>query len=277
MDETRFRLTGKTALVVGGRGFLGRRLANALHSMGADVHAADLPTLSKAAQGDSTRPDDQELTHHDIDVTDQTSVREVVQSVAKQSRKGIDVLVYAATTKPDDFYKPFTECSLDGWRHVLEVELNGMFLCTREVGKLMEKQEAGSMILMSSIYGIVGNDQRIYKNSGLSEVYGEQEDEQDQIYSHAAYSAAKGGVISMTKFLAAYWGKHNIRVNCVSPGGVAHPEESHTFVEKYSERVPLRRKAEPAEISGAVCYLASDAASYVTGENIVVDGGFTKW
>lgn len=160
---------------------------------------------------------------------------------------------------------------------VLRAELDGLFLVTQQVGKAMESQKKGSMVFISSIYGLVGNDQRIYENTNLSELYADAKSENKQIYSAAVYAAAKGAVISMTRFLAAYWSGTQIRVNCISPGGISHPGEDKKFVKQYSSRVPLGRKAEVDEISGAVIYLASDASSYVTGHNLVVDGGWTAW
>ena len=117
------------------------------------------------------------------------------------------------------------------------------------------------------------------EGSNLAELYSDEEEKKQkgQIYSHSVYPVVKGGVISLTRYLAAYWGGRNIRVNCISPGGVYHEGENETFVKKYSAKVPLGRKAEVREISGAVVYLASDESSYVTGQNIIVDGGWTAW
>jgi NAD(P)-dependent dehydrogenase (short-subunit alcohol dehydrogenase family) len=159
----------------------------------------------------------------------------------------------------------------------VKVELDGVFLITQEVGRVMEKQRHGSIILMSSIYGVVGNDQRIYEGANLDSLYAAGISTQKQIYSHSVYPVVKGALISLARYLAAYWGHLNIRVNCVSPGGVKHEGENENFVKKYSEKVPLGRKAEVSEISGAVVYLASDESSYVTGQNLVIDGGWTAW
>src|SRR5262249_8754080 len=268
---------GKTALVVGGRGFLGRRLALALHEAGARVYAADIAEGSMAAQKDNDLELPDVIGQLVVDVTQEDSVREMVRLASHESGQ-IDILVYGATSKPKDFYKPFTECSLEGWQSVIRVELDGLFLVTREVGRSMEKTGSGSIILLSSIYGIVGNDQRIYEGSNLAHLYaGINQYKQERIFSHAVYPAAKGGVIALTRFLAACWGEAGIRVNCVSPGGLAHPGENEEFVRRYSERVPLGRKADPDEISGAIVFLASSAADYVTGHNLVIDGGWTAW
>ena len=278
-DDGLFDLTNKNALVVGGRGFLGRRFAETLARAGAKVFAADLLELSPAASSHALSENEKSsfVTQLDIDVTDRESVEKSVAEVMSQTDR-IDVLIYSVTAKPKDFYKPFTECSLEGWQSVLRAELDGLFLVAQSVGKVMEEQDSGSMIFLSSIYGVVGNDQRIYEGANLPQLYaGADSNEQKQIYSHAVYPAAKGAVISLTKYLAAYWGDKNIRVNCISPGGLAHPGENEEFVKRYSQRVPLGRKAGLDEINGAVVFLASDEASYITGHNLIVDGGWTAW
>jgi NAD(P)-dependent dehydrogenase (short-subunit alcohol dehydrogenase family) len=277
MIKEQFDLTGKTALVVGGRGFLGRRFARALQECGARVYAADIPDASPAASKDLTsQTESDDIVQINVDVTDEDAVVQMVSSVAGDGSQ-IDILIYAATTKPKDFYRPFTECSLEGWQDVLRVELDGLFLVTREVGRMMERANRGSIVLLSSIYGIVGNDQRIYEGSNLPALYANSDEPAQRIFSHAVYPAAKGGVIALTRFLAAYWGHLGIRVNCISPGGLAHPGENEEFVARYSARVPLGRKAGLDEISAAVVFLASPAADYVTGHNLVVDGGWTAW
>ena len=278
MIKEKFDLSGRNALVVGGRGFLGRRFCAALAEFGAKVYSADLiePSLA-AARDHSTIATDQTIEQFNCDVTNPDSVRQMVEQVSAAATH-IDVLVYSVTAKPKDFYVPFTECSLEGWQLVLRAELDGLFLVTQAVGKIMEHAGAGSMIFLSSIYGIVGNDQHIYEGSNLRELYlGDNTSESKQVYAHPVYAAAKGAVISLTRFLAAYWGDNNIRVNCISPGGLAHPGENEEFLKRYSARVPLGRKGGLDDVTGAVVYLASDASSYVTGHNLVVDGGWTAW
>lgn len=272
--STAFDLTGSTALVVGGRGFLGRRFAAALAEAGATVHAADLPHVSRAAGSDLTATNDPRVVQHDVDVTDAAAIDGCVSAITSRAR--IDTLIYAATAKPTDFYQAFTESSLEGWRTILTTELDGLFLTARRVGKDMEAARAGNMIFLSSIYGVVGNDQRIYEGSNLPELYAGVAPGTRQ-YAHAGYATAKGGVIALTRFLAAYWGHAGIRVNCISPGGIGHAGENDAFVGQYSRRVPLGRKAMPDEVNGAVVFLASAASSYMTGQNLIVDGGWTAW
>jgi NAD(P)-dependent dehydrogenase (short-subunit alcohol dehydrogenase family) len=273
-----FDLSEKVILVVGGRGHLGRDFCRKLHDQGARVISADLPIDSKTGKRDEKRHEDDEIEQVGVDVSERASISSVVDQIIRKHQK-IDVLVFAATTKPKDFYLPFLECSLEGWKAVTRVEMDGLFLVAQEVGKIMEKNQTGSMIFLSSIYGVVGNDQRIYAGANLQEVHGSGpvDGEAKQLYSHVAYAAVKGSIISMTRFLAAYWGDKNIRVNCISPGGVQHEGENETFLEKYAQKVPLGRKAKAHEISASVVFLASDDASYVTGQNIIVDGGWTAW
>jgi NAD(P)-dependent dehydrogenase (short-subunit alcohol dehydrogenase family) len=273
----RFDLSNKVALVVGGRGLLGSRFTTALSECGAKVYAADLPEPSRAAKQDPARTDGSGVSQRTVDVSDPASVRSLVEGVVAEASR-IDILIYSVTTKPDDVYKPFTECSLEGWQQLMRAELDGLFLVTQHVGRAMEAAGGGSIILMGSIYGVVGNDQRVYEGSNLPQLYaGGGAGQATRVHSHAGYAAAKGAVIALTRFLGAYWGKMGIRVNCISPGGAAHPGEDEEFVRRYAERVPLGRKAGLDEISGAIIYLASDASSYVTGHNLVVDGGWTAW
>lgn len=270
-----FDLANRTALIVGGRGYLGRRFATALADAGADVHAADLAAASRASRaGDSVAADDARVQQHTLDVSDAAAIDALVRRIVDR-RQRLDVMIYSVTAKPEDFYKPFTECSLEGWQQILRAELDGLYLAAQSAGRAMEASGGGSMIFLSSIYGVVGNDQRIYEGANLAQLYAGAEETQQ--YAHAGYAAAKGAVISLTRFLAAYWGAKNIRVNCVSPGGIQHPGENETFVRRYSARVPLGRKALPDEINGAILFLASDASSYMTGQNVIVDGGWTAW
>ncbi len=277
MAKGRLDLTNRTAIVIGGRGYLGRNFCTGLAESGAKVYSADLPVESQASKAAAALKANENIIQKQVDVTDPVSVKQLVDHVIKEN-SCIDILVYSVSTKSDDFYYPYTECSLEGWQKVIKTELDGMFLCTQQVGKYMEAAKKGSIIILSSIYGVVGNDQRIYEGSNLSEVYGEDKSgPPKRIYTHASYAAVKGAHISMARYLAAYWGSYGIRVNCISPGGVEHPGENEAFVKNYCYRVPLGRKAAVEDVTGAVIYLASDASSYVTGHNLIVDGGWTAW
>jgi len=274
-----FDLNNKVILVVGGRGYLGRHFCQKLRSQGGQIISADMQAPSNAASKSDFKTEFDDIDQIDIDVTNTESIATVVQSVMDKYGR-IDVLIYSVTAKPEDFYAPFTECSLQGWQKVFSAEMDGLFLVTQQVGQVMEKAKRGNIILLSSIYGVVGNDQRIYEGANLSTLYAGKNlhaGKIQRLYSHAAYPAVKGGVISLARYLAAYWEGQNIRVNCISPGGVEHSGENQKFVEQYSSHVPLGRKAKIDEISGPIVFLASDESSYVNGHNLIVDGGWTAW
>ena len=273
-----FGLRNKVILVVGGRGHLGRDFCYHLNKQQGTVISADLKQMSTTASKAENKKSQSNIIQVNIDVTNKNSVSRTIEKIIKKFKK-IDVLVFSVTSKPHDFYLPYTECSLKGWQSGIRAELDGVFLVTQKVGKLMEQQKKGSIILLSSMYGVVGNDQRIYEDSNLDNLYVSKKNtnKKRKIYSHSAYPAVKGGIISLTRYLAAYWGNKNIRVNCISPGGVEHEGENNKFVKKYSKKVPLGRKSKLEEISPAVVYLASDESSYVTGQNIIIDGGWTAW
>lgn len=273
MTTNDFRLHDRTALVVGGRGYVGRAICSALADLGADVVSADLSDASRAAEG-ARRVADDRIEQRMVDATSPASVDALVETTFGRRRR-IDALVYAVTAKPDDFYRPYAECSLEGWQAILRAELDGAFLVTQRVGTVMESH-GGSIVLLGSIYGVVGNDQRLYEGANLAEAYGKGRPP-DRIHAHAAYATAKGGIVALTRFLAAYWGHKSIRVNCVSPGGVSHPSENDAFVRRYADRVPLGRKAALEDVASAVAFLLSDGSRYVTGHNLLVDGGWTTW
>ena len=166
------------------------------------------------------------------------------------------------------FFAPFEEYTLGQWREVTKVNLDGMFLVAQAVGrKMVEQNKGGSIIQTASIYGLLGPDSRIYEGSSYMGI---------SINTPAVYSATKAAVIGLTKYLATYWADKNIRVNCITLGG-AESGQNDTFKKKYSNRVPLGRMAQPEEMVGALLYLASNASNYVTGQNIIVDGGLSAW
>ncbi len=159
-----------------------------------------------------------------------------------------------------DWGTKFEEINPASWRSNVDMQMNSCFVVCQKVLKHMKRQQNGSIVNIASIYGIVGNDFTLYEDYGGT--------------SPAAYAAIKGGIINLTRYLASYYGKDNIRINCVSPGGV-FDNQNPLFVKKYEEKVPLRRMGIPEDIAPAVSFLLSDEAKYVTGHNLVVDGGWT--
>ena len=271
-----FSLANKVVVLIGGNGYLGRQFSRAILEFGGTLYTFDIDTTQYAETTQLMKQYSDRFHLHEVDCTRKEEIV-AARDMVSANENHVDVLINATTMKPDDFYRPFEEVSLEGWNIGLLGGLTIPFLTIQAFIPIMIKHHQGSIINIASHYGIVGNDQRIYEGANLHRVYVKHSPEIEQIYSHGVYNAAKGGLIAFTRYLAAYYGKDNIRVNCVSPGGVYHPEEDETFLERYSERTPLGRKAKPDEINGAVIFLASDASTYVTGHNLVVDGGWTAW
>ncbi|MGH6626579.1 MAG: SDR family oxidoreductase [Burkholderiaceae bacterium] len=176
-------------------------------------------------------------------------------------------LLNNAATKSDNFFEPFESFPLGDWNEVMAVNLTGAMLCAQVFGGPMAQRGGGSIVNTLSIYGIVAPDQRIYEGS---QYLGR------AINTPAIYAASKAGLWGLTKYLASYWGHRGVRVNAVTPGGV-FSGQNDTFVGNYSKRTPLGRMAQADDMANAMRYLASDAAKYVTGHNLVVDGGWTVW
>ena len=264
-------LEGKTAVITGGAGILGKHFSEGLAGCGSHVVVVDLNEKEgEMIARDLTRRYGQQCISIVCDVSEPTSVSSMVDEVMKQFGD-INILHNNAASKSSNleaFLAPFEEYTLDQWREVTKVNLDGMFLVAQAVGrKMVEQNRGGSIIQTASIYGLLGPDSRIYEGSSYMG---------RSINTPAVYSASKAAVIGLTKYLATYWADKNIRVNCITPGG-AESGQNDTFKEKYSSRVPLGRMAQPEEMVGALLYLASNASSYVTGQNIIIDGGWSAW
>ncbi|WP_300455644.1 SDR family oxidoreductase [Accumulibacter sp.] len=263
----RFRLDGKTALITGGAGILGQGFAQGLASAGAKVAIVDVQEQAACEVAAAIGP---EAAGFACDVADAVSVRACVEAV--RLRFGcIDILHNNAATKtadPRKFFTPFEEYPLEVWRDVMSVNIDGMFLMAQAVGREMIRQGSGGTIIQTaSIYGLVGPDERIYEGSDYLG---------GPINTPAVYAASKAAVIGLTKWLATHWAKTGIRVNCLVPGGVSSGQNS-VFSDHYSNRVPMGRMARAEEMVPALLYLASEASSYVTGQVLAVDGGWTCW
>ena len=265
-----FSLANKVVVVTGGAGLLGQVFCQALVDVGAHVAIVDLDLASAETVAKRiNKSEAQKVVAVGSDITSPESVTQMIANVVKQLGR-IDVLVNNAASKGsslDAFFESFEDYSLKTWREVMSVNIDGLFLVAQAVGKQMKKQGGGSIIQTSSIYGVVAPDQRIYEGS---EYNGR------PINTPAVYSASKSAVNGLTNYLATYWASSKIRVNSLTPGGIASGQNSE-FNKKYSNRVPLGRMGEASELVGALIYLASDASSYVTGQNLIVDGGLSAW
>jgi NAD(P)-dependent dehydrogenase (short-subunit alcohol dehydrogenase family) len=263
----KFRLDGKTVLVTGGAGILGREFCAGLAEAGAKVAVVDIDGKSAATFAESLGHGAKGFA---CDLAQEQSVTDCVTQVLAAFGR-IDALHNNAATKTADvrkFFTPFESYPLDTWREVMSVNIDGMFLMARAVGAhMIARGGGGSIVQTSSIYGLVGPDSRIYEGSDYLG---------GPINTPAVYAASKAAVVGLTRWLATHWAKQGIRVNCLVPGGVSSGQNS-AFSDLYSARVPMGRMAKADEMVPALLYLLSDAASYVTGQVIAVDGGWTAW
>lgn len=261
-------LDGKTAVITGAGGLLGSRFALALSDAGAAIVAADVDGAAAERTARAVVAAGGRAVSVRCDVSRQASARSMVRR-AVEAFGGVDILVNNAATQTRDrasFLAPVEAYTEKVWRRVMAVNLDGMFFAAQAAASDMIRRRAkGSVIQISSVYGVVAPDFSIYKGSFFRG---------RPIASPAVYAASKAGVLGLTRYLAAYWAPQGIRVNAVSPGGVRSGQNA-AFVRKYSARVPMGRMAEAGDVAGAVLYLAGDLSAYVTGQNLVVDGGLT--
>jgi 2-deoxy-D-gluconate 3-dehydrogenase len=281
-----FRLDGQIAIVTGGAGLLGRQFCRALAQAGARVIVADLNKEDADIIAQQINLDGYQAKAIKADITNPTSVNDMVSMASSWGGK-LDILVNSAALDPkfdpqhiaernhpapypvnqnEEFASgAFETFSLDEWKAALEVNLTGVFLCCQAACKLMLKQGKGVIINIGSMYGIVGPDQRLY-----------QRPDQPPKFKPVYYTVSKAGVLGLTRYLATYFAGKNIRVNALTPGGVYNGHDE-IFLEAYAARSVLGRMAAQDEMNGALLFLASDASSYMTGANLVVDGGWTAW
>ena len=251
------RLKEKTILITGAAGQLGKRLAQALASEGAMLWLADL-SPERLTVASSAIPSRQLLGNLIMDVSQPSSVREAFVKVSDYGSP-LDVLVNNAGI---GVFTPFWERKYDEFMNVMSVNVGGVFLCTREALLLMKDAGQGSVINIGSVYGVVSSDPRIYTDCSRM--------------NSEAYSASKAAVIQMTRYFAVHAAPFGVRVNCVSPGGIFN-YQGEDFLRNYSQRAPMNRMASEHDICGAVVFFASPEASYVSGQNLVIDGGLTAW
>jgi len=268
-----FDLSKQVAVVTGGIGLLGRQFCRTLAEAGACVVVADINGPAAAQQASKLSQDGYSALGLAVDVTRPDSVQALVEQTL-QAFGRLDILVNSAALDPkfdlehqgQQGANAFETYPLAAWEQALSVNLTGMFLCCQAAAKPMRTQDHGVFVNICSTYGLVGPDQRIYRRLGQAA----------QSYKPVFYSVTKAGVLGLTHYLATYYAGTNIRANALTPGGV-YNNHDETFVQNYSARTVLGRMARPDEMNGALLFLASEASSYMTGANLVVDGGWTAW
>jgi NAD(P)-dependent dehydrogenase (short-subunit alcohol dehydrogenase family) len=258
-------LSGRRALVCGAAGHIGEAAGQALVEQGADVCICDLDAdraATRAAELGAVAPG--RAVSLACDLADEGATRKLVHDVVEQLG-GLDILVHAAalvgTTELDGWAVPFEEQTVAAWDAALRVNLTSAFVLVQEGRSALAASGRGSVILFGSTYGVVGPDFSLYEGT--------------QMANPAAYGASKGGVLQLVRTLATTLAPE-IRVNAVTPGGIERGQPE-SFQDRYRARTPLRRMAREEDLKGAVAFLASDLSAYVTGHNLVVDGGWTAW
>lgn len=242
------KLKDKIIIVTGGSGLLGKQIIKDLEAKGAIAINADINVAT-----------DFEKFTLSVDITSEESIVNAIKLVSDFYGK-IDGLVNNAYPRTKDWGTKFEDITYESWQKNVDMQMNTTFLFIQKIMPELLKTK-GSIVNMTSIYGVVGNDLTIYENTSIT--------------TAAPYSAIKGGVINFTRYLASYYGKQGVRVNCVSPGGI-FDNQHETFVANYEKKVPLGRMGNPDDIAPAVSFLLSDEAKYITGQNLIVDGGWTS-
>lgn len=259
-------LRGRRIVVTGAAGILGRHFTEHLAKLGAEVIALDLPGPIGSATFDTGAGS---VRTYGVDLADTSSIRDVSARIVAEC--GVpDGLLNNAASKGSDtlaFMRDALTITPETWREVASVNLDGTFLLTQQLGAHMVAAKKGAIVFIGSIYGEMAPDPRIYEGSSYLGT---------SITTPPVYAATKAAVSGLTRYLAAYWGEHNVRVNCVCPGGV-ESGQNDVFQQKYSYRVPLRRMARPEDIVAPVAFLLSDGAAYITGQTLMVDGGLSAW
>lgn len=270
-----FDLSGTASVVTGGAGFLGEHFCRGLADFGSKIAVVDLDYEMAQSVAEQIQCDHYvETIGVQCDVADPESVKAMCLKVEKNFGR-VDILINNAATRGkhlDKFFASIEDYELKTWNEVMDVNLAGMFNVAQQIGGKMVSQNGGSIVQIASIYGAtMGSDQRIYKDgNGRSRNFN----------TPPVYSASKAGIVGLTLHLAAAWGCNGVRVNSLTPGGVANKKgdslDDH-FKKLYANRVPLNRMGSVEEMVGAAVFLASNASSYVTGQNLFIDGGLSAW
>jgi len=276
MVNNLFDLTGRVAIITGGAGLLGRKHAEAIAEAGGIPVIADLKPSSAEETARSIREkypvDSRGLA---VDITRRDSIEALLQGVLAHYQR-VDILINNAANNPkvedkkpgQEEWSRFENFPIEAWQADLMVGLTGAFLCSQVIGSVMAAGHGGVILNIASDLAVIAPDQRIYRKPGLPE--------EAQPVKPVTYSVVKSGLIGLTRYLATYWASQNVRVNALSPGGVynGQPDE---FVQKLTALIPMGRMAHVDEYKGAVLFLVSDASSYMTGGNLIIEGGRTVW
>ncbi len=267
-------ITGRVAVITGGAGLLGIQHAEAITEAGGIPVLVDInkEALDRAVNHLKEYGAKDVLAVH-ADITKKEDVGRMVDEILKKYGR-IDILVNNAANNPKmesekgNQWSRFENFPVEVWNDDINVGLTGAFLCSQAIGKVMIKQGKGVIVNIASDLGLIAPDQRIYRLPGMTE--------ESQPYKPATYCVIKAGLMSFTRYLATYFAKHKIRVNTLTPASVFNKQDPE-FVKKISDLIPMGRMSNRHEFKAALIFLVSDASSYMTGSNVVIDGGRTAW
>jgi NAD(P)-dependent dehydrogenase (short-subunit alcohol dehydrogenase family) len=265
MENKLFDLSGKIAFITGGAGLLATEHALALNEFGAKIILADINLDKSTDVKTNLEAHNCQVDFIKCDVTSKQSWEEALEFILLKYGK-IDILInnagFTNQSKSENFDATFENFPLEDWNSIMNVNLTGTFLGCQVIGKQMLKQEAGSIINIASLYGVVSPNHKIYPGTGISQP--------------VAYSVSKHGVVSLTKYLATLWAEKGVRVNSLTPGGIWNGHDG-LFLERFKNLNPIGRMSDKSELRGGIVYLASNASSHVVGHNLIIDGGWTAW
>lgn len=255
----KFKLNEKVTFVTGGVGLIGLEITKSLADAGAKVIILDISQEKAQKLKQQLQNEGKDVEVEVFDVTDLGKIDQNIDALKSKYGK-IDVWINTAYPRTSDWGSKVEDLSLESWQKHVDMHLDSYAWISRKVCLIMKEQKGGSLINFGSIYGVVGSNFSVYEDTNLT--------------SPMAYSAIKGGIINLTRYLASYFGELNVRVNTICPGGI-FDNQNEIFVKNYSKQTPLKRMGKPEEIASAVLFLASDASSYITGITLMVDGGWT--
>jgi NAD(P)-dependent dehydrogenase (short-subunit alcohol dehydrogenase family) len=269
-----FDLTGRVAVITGGVGLLGQKHAEAIASVGGIPVLTDIRSLkSELRDSEWTERFGTSASEIRVNITQPAEVRALLEEVLARYGR-VDILINNAANNPkverqsDLGWSRLENFPLNQWADDLAVGLTGAFLCSQIIGTEMARREKGVIVNVASDLAVIAPDQRLYRQENVPE--------DKQPAKPVSYSVVKTGLIGLTRYLATYWADRGVRVNAISPGGVYSAQEE-VFVQRLASLIPLGRMARADEYKGAVLFLCSDASSYMTGSNLIVDGGRSCW
>lgn len=263
-------LNSKSCILIGGNGNIGLQTLKALVNNGCTVAVIDqhFENIDKFLGKNKKNQD--KIFLFKVDITKENDVKKSLNKIKSKIKK-IDILINHSHYKGDgrklnpksNFFSPLENYPLSEWKKTIEVNLDGLFITTKVFGSEMIKQKSGIIINTSSTYGLNSPKPDIYGKSGINSPIG--------------YATTKAAIINFTKYIAIHWAKYGIRANIISPGGISDPNQTRSFKRKYISNTPIGRMASKDDFSGAILYLCSDSSSYVTGSNLIIDGGWSSW